>query len=99
MARGAPQGSHMGTVKRVSQLRCWHKAGGGISFEGMLMSPKCLQHAEQPRSCERKDANRVCKGPRAMKTIRPMASRKNIPRIALLSLLLATAAAAQSPRG
>ena len=63
------------------------------------MSPKCLQHAEQARSCDRKDRNRICKGSRATKTIRPMASRKNIPRIALLSLLLATAAAAQTPHG
>ena len=89
----------MGIVKRVSLPRCWHKAGGGISFEGMPMSPKCLQHAEQSRSCERKDENRICKGPRATKTIRPMASRKNIPGIVLLSLLLATVAAAQTPRG
>ncbi len=63
------------------------------------MSPKCLQDAEQARSCERKDGSRICKGSRATKTIRPMASRKNIPRIALLSLLLATAAAAQTPHG
>jgi Ca-activated chloride channel homolog len=63
------------------------------------MSPQCLQHAEQSRSCERKDENSICKVPRATKTIRPMASRKNIPGIALLCLLLATAAAAQSPRG
>ena len=62
------------------------------------MSPKYLQHAEQPRSCERKDGNRICKGPRATKTIRPVSSRKNIPEIALLFLLLATAAAAQTPR-
>ena len=89
----------MGIVKRVSLLRCWHKAGGGISFEGMPMSPKYLPHAEQPCSCERKDGNRICKGPHATKTIRPVSSRKNIPEIALLFLLLATAAAAQTPRG
>ena len=86
----------MRIVKRVSQLRCWHKAGGGVSFEGMPMSP---QHAEQSRNCEQKNENRNRKGPRATKTMRPMGSRKNIPGIALLFLLLATAAAAQSPRG
>jgi hypothetical protein len=94
MARVLPRRSLLGIVKRAYIRRRWDEAGGGSSTQEMSVSTERLQKAADLVGASQ--TRRTCKAAGCSEhdaTMRLTA----IPGIALLSLLLATATAAQNP--